>query len=225
MNVGIVIPAAGIGHRMGSDRPKQYLAFQGKPLICHTLDCFLRFDTMILAVEPGRESMFQQEILQAYGYPSTWQVVAGGEKRQDSVGNALAVLPKECELVLVHDAVRPFVDDELLDRIIAKAMETGAAIPAIAVTDTIKRVKNNLIENTQDRAVLWRAQTPQAFRVELLQKALAKAKKDGYYGTDEANLVERLGVPVTIVAGSEQNIKITTPADLRLAEYLWRQEC
>jgi 2-C-methyl-D-erythritol 4-phosphate cytidylyltransferase len=144
-------------------------------------------------------------------------VVAGGAERQESVARALDAVPAAIDLVLVHDAVRPFINRALVDRVLAAAGDCGAAICALPITETVKRVTDGVVQQTVDRTGLWAVQTPQAFRAELLREAHDKARRAGLLGTDDAMLVERLGHPVRVVRGLSENIKITTPADLRRA--------
>jgi 2-C-methyl-D-erythritol 4-phosphate cytidylyltransferase len=144
-------------------------------------------------------------------------VVAGGAERQDSVARALDAVPAAIDVVLVHDAVRPFIDQALVDRVLAAASDAGAAICALPITETVKRVTDDIVQQTVDRSGLWAVQTPQGFRAELLREAHDKARRAGLLGTDDAMLVERLGHPVRVVRGLPENIKITTPADLRRA--------
>jgi 2-C-methyl-D-erythritol 4-phosphate cytidylyltransferase len=144
-------------------------------------------------------------------------VVAGGGTRQESVWNALQALPTDAEIVLVHDAVRPFIDRRLIDAVTAAAAAYGAAICALPIAETVKRVRDSVVETTLDRAELWTVQTPQGFRGALLREAHDKARRDGATGTDDAALVERLSHPVRVVPGLDGNVKITTPEDLRRA--------
>jgi 2-C-methyl-D-erythritol 4-phosphate cytidylyltransferase len=144
-------------------------------------------------------------------------VVEGGPTRHESVWRALQAVPGDAAIVLVHDAVRPFIDRALIDAVVAGALEAGAAICALPVAETVKRVRDGLVETTVDRGGLWAVQTPQAFRAPLLREAHEKARRDGFVGTDDAMLVERLGHAVRVVAGRPGNVKITTPADLRRA--------
>jgi 2-C-methyl-D-erythritol 4-phosphate cytidylyltransferase len=151
--------------------------------------------------------------------------VEGGQSRQESVENALATLAPDTELVAVHDAVRPFVDSELVEKVILEAARTGAAIVGIVPVDTVKRVHKNLVRATLPREHLVLAQTPQVFRFELLKRAFAMAREDGFTGTDEASLVERLEqIDVSVVQGSDRNIKITKPTDMDLARLFLAEE-
>lgn len=217
-----IITAAGIGKRMGINQPKQYLEISGKPIICHTLEKFQaakRVDGIIIVANAHSLSIIKDNILNKWPCAKVIKVIAGGEKRQDSVAAGLAATPSSCKIVLVHDGVRPFVSPMLIDKSIDEAIEHGACIVAIPVKDTIKRIDNEgFIAETVERASLWRAQTPQTFRHEILKRAFAKAADDGFYGTDEAMLVERLGQKIVVLAGDEKNIKITTSEDLKIAK-------
>jgi 2-C-methyl-D-erythritol 4-phosphate cytidylyltransferase len=229
MNLAI-IPAAGSGSRFGGEIPKQFLTIAGAPILVHTLR---RFDecpeigVMIVAL-PASEIDTFREILAGAGLRKPVRLVAGGSERSDSIRNALeAARDWEPEIVAVHDAVRPFVTPAQISAVIARARETGAAILALAATDTIKEVEEGMIRRTLDRRRIYRAQTPQAFRYDLLWRANEAARKDGLppaLTTDDSLLVERLGVAVAIVEGSPHNLKITTPEDLLLAESLFQKE-
>jgi 2-C-methyl-D-erythritol 4-phosphate cytidylyltransferase len=225
MNIAI-IPAAGSGSRFGGQIPKQFIEIAGAPIIVHTLR---RFDeceevgAMIVALRPEEVERFERALC-AHEIRKPVRLVAGGDERSDSILNAL-VAAKEFrpEIVAVHDAVRPFVTPERISAVIARAREIGAAILAQPATDTIKEVEDGLIRRTLDRRRIWRAQTPQAFRYDLLMRANEDARAANLpaaMATDDAFLVERLGAPVAIVEGMANNIKITTPEDLILAERL-----
>lgn len=222
MKVSAIIPAAGLGLRMGSDIPKQYLLLDGKPILHHTLSALAKCSQVgeiILVVS-------EKEIAQASAsvqktYPKVTQVIPGGKERQDSVYNGLQSLAPDTDIVVVHDGVRPFVSPELISENIAAARDFGAAIAAIPVSDTLKKVNDEgSVECTVDRAGLWRVQTPQAFQYDLLQEAFERARADNYYGTDEGSLIEQLGRDVKVIPGSELNIKITRAEDLVLGEII-----
>ena len=220
MSVCAVVPAGGTGTRMGGTVPKQFLELNGKPILYYTLktlqDCGI-ISELILVV-PEKE--YDNACTDWLGKPEiVTKVVVGGEKRQDSVYNGFCELSPQTEIVLVHDGVRPFLSHQMIKESVDAAREYGAAITAIPVNDTIKRVDDSgLVSQTVDRDGLWRVQTPQVFRYELLQEAFKKANSEKFYGTDEGTLIEHLGKPVKVVEGSEQNIKITRPEDLRLSE-------
>ena len=220
MSVCAVVPAGGTGIRMGGTVPKQFLELNGKPILYYTLktlqDCGI-ISELILVV-PEKE--YDNACTDWLGKPEiVTKVVVGGEKRQDSVYNGFCELSPQTEIVLVHDGVRPFLSHQMIQESVDAAREYGAAITAIPVNDTIKKVDDSgLVSKTVDREGLWRVQTPQVFRYELLQEAFKKANSEKFYGTDEGTLIEHLGKPVKVVEGSEQNIKITRPEDLRLSE-------
>lgn len=220
MSVCAVVPAGGTGTRMGGTVPKQFLELNGKPILYYTLktlqDCGI-ISELILVV-PEKE--YDNACTDWLGKPEiVTKVVVGGEKRQDSVYNGFCELSPQTEIVLVHDGVRPFLSHQMIQKSVDAAREYGAAITAIPVNDTIKKVDDSgLVSQTVDREGLWRVQTPQVFRYELLQEAFKKANSEKFYGTDEGTLIEHLGKPVKVVEGSEQNIKITRPEDLRLSE-------
>ncbi|PIP71510.1 MAG: 2-C-methyl-D-erythritol 4-phosphate cytidylyltransferase [Nitrospinae bacterium CG22_combo_CG10-13_8_21_14_all_47_10] len=220
MKVCAVIPAGGQGTRMGGAVPKQFQALRGKPILHYTLQTLQEsglIDSLVLVV-PERE--LENTCSDWLGHPPVVkQVVAGGEKRQDSVFNGFQALPADTDIVLVHDGVRPFLSRKMIQETIHVAEQYGAAITAIPVNDTIKRVDGSgKVQSTVDREGLWRVQTPQVFRHDLLRSAFRKAQRDSFYGTDEGSLIEYLGREVRIVDGSEWNIKITGPEDLVLGE-------
>ncbi|HUJ81917.1 MAG TPA: 2-C-methyl-D-erythritol 4-phosphate cytidylyltransferase [Candidatus Acidoferrales bacterium] len=228
-----ILPAAGLGTRMGVETPKQFLELGGEPLVIFTLRrlaaCAAITD-FILATRADELSFLEDRVSKArIGRPA--RVVHGGETRQQSVANALAQVAPETEIVMVHDAVRPFVTVEQLDRLIAEASERGAVILGIPAIDTVKEVKRERlpedvarITGTIPRERIVLAQTPQAFRYEILREAFARAEADGVTASDEASLVERLGKDVYVVLGSERNLKITRPADMDLARFYLEQE-
>ncbi len=227
MNIAI-IPAAGSGARFGGDKPKQFVEIGGVPIIIHTLqrfDACQDIDAIIVALKPTEIGSFG-ELLQSYKLRKPIRVVNGGAERSESIGNALEAAGEwQPELIAVHDAVRPFVTPAQISTVLARARVTGAAILALPSTDTIKEVENGLIQRTIDRHRIYRAQTPQAFRYELLLRANAEARAQGLLtamATDDSLLLEQIGLPVAVVEGSPQNIKITTPDDLSQAEGIWR---
>lgn len=207
---------------MGSRTPKQFLALRGLPVLVHTLRVFEAAEivsAIILAAPAAEMDYCRRELVEPYGLKKVVQIVAGGAERQDSVRLGLAAVDREAEIVVVHDAVRPFLTLEMLAQVVEAAETHGAAIVAIPMRDTVKRVgADGLIEATVDRGALWLAQTPQAFVRELLEEAHAQAARTGFRATDDAQLVERLGHRVAIVEGSTDNIKITRPEDLAIGE-------
>jgi 2-C-methyl-D-erythritol 4-phosphate cytidylyltransferase len=207
---------------MGGSLPKQFLTLGGVPILVHSLRALEAADTVseiILAVPEADREFCLSEIITPYGFKKVTRIVAGGAQRQDSVRHGLEAVGKGVNIVLVHDAVRPFLTVEMIGRVIAAAVKHGAAVAAIPMRDTVKLVGDDgLIEKTVDRGQLWLAQTPQAFRRTLFQEAHREAQLDGFHGTDDVQLVERLGYPVAVVEGSGENIKITKPEDLAIGE-------
>src|SRR5271167_3904181 len=231
--IAAIIPAAGLGTRMGADQPKQFLELDGLPLIIFTLrrlaTCPAITDFFISTRAEDVVSL-QDKVAKA-GLGRSARVVHGGDTRQQSVANALAQVDPSTEIVLVHDAVRPFVTLEQIERVIAEARARGAAILGIPAIDTIKEVKRAslpediaVISATIPRERIVLAQTPQAFSYSLLRDAFHKAQQDGVTASDESSLVERFGHDVFVVLGSERNLKITRPADMDLARFYLEQE-
>lgn len=228
MNVSVILPAAGLGTRMGRvfapEQPgasrKQFLLLDGQPVLLHTIRKFAASPlvTEIVVALRAEDLSWFGELVEQAKLARPVRLIEGGETRQESVEHALAALDHSVELVAVHDAVRPFVDLEIIHRVIEQARETGAAIVGIVPVDTVKQVHLHKVRNTIPRERLILTQTPQVFRHELLREAFAKAREDHFHGTDESSLVERLErVDVSVVPGSERNIKITRPSDLELA--------
>jgi 2-C-methyl-D-erythritol 4-phosphate cytidylyltransferase len=215
--VSAIIVAAGEGKRFGS--AKQFALLKGKPVLDRTLETFeehMKVTEVILVV---REDWLREKYLNRY--KKLVAVVRGGERRQDSVMVGFNQLkPDQSGIVLVHDGVRPLVGKDLISRVIEAAEQKGAAIPALSLEETIKRVEEGRVVRTLDRLTLFKVQTPQGFFYTTLERALRKAKEDSFYGTDEASLVERIGEKVYIVEGDTQNIKITGPEDIHIAEAL-----
>lgn len=219
MQYDVILPAAGSGTRMGAGKNKLFLELANKPILIHTLEVFekdLACRAIYLAVKPS-ERAFIQEQLDQYGITKVKAMPDGGEERQHSVNACLKEMERT-EIVLVHDAARPFIEQETIHKLMVEATEKGAAIAGVRAKDTMKRVNNGLIEETVDRSSLWMIQTPQAFRFELLQRAQQDAERHGFLGTDEAMLVERLGEAVYIVESNYENVKITTKEDLIFGE-------
>ncbi len=230
MSVFVILPAAGLGTRMaaaGGGAPKQFLSLGGLPILVHSLRAFLavpRVTGVYVAVRE-MEQIRLRELLAEYGLSGRVQVVPGGDARQDSVANALAALPSasDQDIVLVHDAVRPLIDGATIERTIEAIERHGAAIVAMPAVDTIKQVERTadgaLVTATIPRELIVHAQTPQGATVPLMRKAFAEAARDEFFGTDEASLLERSGVPVHVVPGTGRNLKVTQPGDLEIAEF------
>lgn len=220
--VGVVIAAAGQGKRMGGSVKKQFIELEGKPVLLHTLDLFVsRADITDIVVVTSAEDVAQTRKILAL-YPAV-RVVAGGAERQDSVYEGLRAL-HGCEYVLIHDGARPFVSQTALDAVIQAVHKRGSAILAVPVKDTIKRADEaGKVLDTPPRKSLWAVQTPQAFPLSIVLAAHEKARQDGFVGTDDASLLERLGQAVYVVEGEYTNIKLTTPDDLVMGEAILRQ--
>ena len=228
MKVSVILPAAGLGTRMGKPpQPekggtsrKQFMLLEGLPILVHTVRKFVAAPSVseIVIALPHDDIPWVQDLLRHESALKPIRLVEGGESRQHSVENALAVLAPDTTLVAVHDAVRPFVDVATIEKVIAEARELGAAIVGIVPVDTVKLVHLSKIRQTLSRERLVLTQTPQVFSYDLLKEAFDQARADGFVGTDESSLVERLEkVEVSVVPGSDRNIKITRPNDMDLA--------
>lgn len=227
--VAALIAAAGNGLRMVSNtgRKKQFRLLATKPVLVHSLEKFENspsIDTIVLVVPADEIAYVRKEIVESYDLGKVKAIVPGGKARQDSVANGLRYLASDTEIVVIHDGVRPFLTEEMIQDSIKGAYEWGACVVGVKSSDTIKEVqKEGMVKQTLDRDLLWLIQTPQAFRVSLIKESFFEAQKCGFYGTDEASLVERLGYPIKIIKGSTLNIKITTPEDFELAEAILKQ--
>lgn len=219
-----IIAAAGLGSRMHADRAKQMLELAGTPLLVHTLKRFEDCHSVhhcILVLQPSLTSEVLT-LISRYKLTKIARVVAGGAERQDSIYRGLQVINEvEAGVVAVHDAARPFVRPDEISAVIERAEAKGAAILAMPATDTIKQVRSARVQRTLDRRRIYHAQTPQAFRYAIIKEAYDSAYRDGFMGTDDAQLVERTGGHVSVVEGSPTNIKITRPFDLRVAEAIY----
>ena len=222
-----VIPAAGSGVRMGGHIAKPFLQLDGREILALTLDVFERctvIDEVWVIVAATHLSACRQSIIERYGFSKVRDVVAGGASRQESVWRGLQRLDAAVDLVVVHDGVRPFVTELMLQETLDCAAQRGAAVAAVPLRDTLKRVsEEGEVEATVPRENLWRVQTPQAFQRHLLMAAYQRAWEQGLHATDDANLVESMGHPVQVISGLESNLKITTPEDLILSERLLRK--
>lgn len=220
MSVAAILAAAGRGERLG--RPKQLLELGGKPMAAWSLQLFERapaIDAIYVACEAADRERFTTLAAQ-YAPSKTREVIAGGATRQASVHAALCAVKPAVTVVVVHDGARPFVSQDVLDRVIAATHHGVSAIAAVPMKDTVKEARGSAIERTIPRETLWAAQTPQAFPYDILVAAHARAIVDRFTATDDALLVERLGAPVKLVESSYGNLKITTPEDLELARWL-----
>lgn len=221
-----IIPAAGQGKRMGGSLNKQFMILQGMPVIEHTLRAFTAIEVIsgiVIVCAAGEEDYYRTELLPKYSLIKPIEVVAGGRERQDSVYCGLSVAGKNCRYVIIHDGARPLVTADIIFRAVREVKGYGALTAGVPVKDTIKRTDSEgVITETLQRQGLWHIQTPQIFRLDLLMRAHEEAQAVGFYGTDDASLVERLGFPVRVIPGSYENIKITTPEDITVAETILR---
>ena len=220
--VAAVVPAAGCGTRMGNETPKQFLQLGDVPLLVHVLrvlESSRTISEIVVVVPPDAVTSCREELLPPFAFSKISTVTAGGARRQDSVWNGLQAVDERAKIVMVHDAVRPFVTATMIEEVVDGARTHSAAIVAIPLHDTVKRAApDGMIDTTLDRQRLWSAQTPQAFSLELLREAHRSSREAGVEATDDAFLVERIGHRVSIVNGSPDNIKITRPEDLVMGE-------
>ena len=240
MQIAVIIAASGSGLRLGGDMPKQFQPIGGKPILAHTMDAFNRAGIVskIIVTAPAEYVARAWEIARDNGLHKVRAIITGGDNRAASIYAALKALPfvgtgpenlpkphSPTEIVLIHDGVRPFVSEDLIQAVAKAASTHDAAITGTPLTDTIKEVdKNAKITATPDRSRFWQVQTPQGFTYELIMKAYVRGEKDGILSqaTDDSMLVERLGITVHMVAGDPGNIKITTQVDLAMGEILLR---
>ncbi|NWG01552.1 MAG: 2-C-methyl-D-erythritol 4-phosphate cytidylyltransferase [Syntrophaceae bacterium] len=228
MKADAVIVSAGKGVRFMEGQKKQFYCLEDKPILVHTLD---KFETcplirsILLVVDREDMDYCLKEITEKYKFKKVSQIVPGGKRRQESVKNGMDVLPKDTEIVAIHDGVRPFVTQTMIEDSVRSAMRYGAVILAMPVKDTLK-VSNpdGTVLKTLDRESLWQVQTPQTFQAKVIKEAYRRATEDGFTGTDDASLVERLGMKVHILPGSYTNIKITTPEDLLWAHLFLKMD-
>ncbi len=220
-----IIPAAGAGVRMAGKQAKQFLEIHGKPILALTMERFQASQAVdaIIAVVPAAQLDFcRTEIVEQYGLSKVVKVLAGGERRQESVRLGIEAVEGRWEIVLIHDGVRPFIDGPLIDRVVAAASIHRAVITALPAKDTVKQVdERGYVIRTYDRDSIWLVQTPQVFRYKDILRAHRLAFEQGWEAvTDDALLIEKMAIPIKVVEGSERNIKITTPLDLELADFL-----
>lgn len=220
---GVVIVAAGTGSRMKMGINKQFIKLEGKEIIAYTIEKFYNnsnIEDIVVVVKEDESEFFKKEILDKYNFKNI-KIAYGGKERQDSVYNGLKLLDKKCDVVLIHDGARPFVSDKIIDNCIEEVKEHKAIVVGVPVKDTIKVIDNDKnIVDTPNRSVLWAVQTPQTFDYNILLDAYKDAFKSGFYGTDDAMLVERIGYKVKMVEGSYNNIKITTKEDLSVGSQI-----
>lgn len=226
--ISVLIPAAGHGSRMNASVKKPYLRLADKPILSHTIDRFEHnsvIDEIFVIVDESDFTICRNNVIDPYRYKKIRKLIPGGETRQVSVFNGLKALSDDVEYVVIHDGVRPFINDEIIYKCLKATEECGAAVSAVPVKETIKIVNDEqLIVETPQRHRLWQAQTPQVFRKSIIIEAHEKAIQDGIDAPDDAALVENLGSPIKLVRGSYKNIKLTTPEDLGIAETLLNVE-
>ncbi len=226
MKVAVIIPAAGVGKRLPGKIAKQFLEIHGKPVISWTVNRFLNLESLstgVLVVHKDEIEHTRQLFADDQNFKKKFSIIAGGDHRQDSVFNGLTQLSDDMDIVLVHDGVRPLISREIIMESIRVAVDNGACITAVPVKDTVKRVRENQVLETIPREQVWQVQTPQTFRYEILYQAHQQARQMKYYATDEAALLEWLGIPISVIRGDYRNIKITTREDLIIAESLWNE--
>ncbi len=245
-----IIPAAGLGLRMRSDEEKPFITIGGRSILAHTLSVFEACPAVegyVLVVEPSRVASCRALLAgpsrlaepgepddpgvpggpgdaSSDAFPKLAEVVAGGSTRQESVYRGLMALDEDTASVLIHDAARPCVEQGALEASIQGGARHGAVISATPSTDTMKIIRDGVVEATADRSSLWRAQTPQTFAYGILRTAHERAREEGYVGTDDAELVERAGYVVRVLEGAPDNIKVTTAEDLEVAERILRRQ-
>lgn len=227
-HVSVIIAAAGMSNRMGSKINKQFIWIDGKPVLAHTIEKFEKckyIDEIILVSKEEEIDYCRKEIVKKFKFKKVSNIIRGGQERQDSVYNGILALNEKTDIVLTHDGARPFVKIENIEDGIKGVLEFGACVVGVPVTDTIKVVgENNSIQNTPNRATLWAAQTPQCFLKETLIRGYDHAIKNRYFGTDDSSIVEQAGYEVKMIMGSYENIKITTPEDIIVAESLFKDK-
>ncbi len=226
MSVSAIIVAAGISKRMKDGVDKLAVQLSGKPLLAWTISRFESAEIIdeIIVVTREDEIAKVKEMTKSEGFRKVSSVVEGGAYRQQSTQNGLNAVSTDSKVVLIHDGARPLIRTSDIERIVESAEENGAALLAVPSQDTVKEVQNRKVTQTLPRESLWLAQTPQGFRKELLQEAFSSAEKEGYIGTDEASLVERIGKDVTIVEGHSSNIKVTVTSDIGVVQSLLKRE-
>jgi 2-C-methyl-D-erythritol 4-phosphate cytidylyltransferase len=223
----VVIVAAGTGSRMNMDINKQFIKIYDKEVVAYTIDAFYNnenIDEIVVVIREDEEAFFVEHIINKYIYKNI-KIAQGGKERQDSVYNGLKKLDPNCDVVIIHDGARPFITRKVIDESIREANLNKAVVVGVPVKDTIKVIdNNNIIKDTPNRKHLWAVQTPQVFNYKLLMNAYENAYNKGYYGTDDAMLVEYLGQEVKMIMGSYENIKITTSEDIGFGENILKRK-
>lgn len=227
-HVSVIIAAAGMSNRMGSKINKQFIWIDGKPILAHTIEKFERcryIDEIIIVSKEEEIEYCRKEIVKKYRFKKVSNIIRGGKERQDSVYNGILALNEKTDIVLTHDGARPFIKIESIEEGIKGVLDFGACVIGVPVTDTIKVVDgDNSVTRTPDRSTLWAAQTPQCFLKEILIEGYDYAIKGRYYATDDSSIVERAGYKVKMIMGNYNNIKITTPEDIVVAESLFKDK-
>jgi len=222
MKIVALIAAAGLGKRMNAKISKPFIPIFGKPILAYTLEKFEKcklIEKICLIVNQEEKDLCSKDVISKYNFSKVQELIAGGETRQESVYNGLKALDPDTDIVVIHDGARPLVEETLIQDSIRTAQRYGAAIVAIPLKDTVKRSgKDFFINGTLDRQEIWKAQTPQTFKYNIILSAYHKAYKDKFFTTDDATIVEKYGHKVKIIIGSEENIKITTPFDIIIVE-------
>lgn len=226
MKTMALILGGGSGTRMGADRNKVFMPIRGIPAIVRAAAPFTGICAgAVIVAQPDEMDMMETAVRQFGLSRFVHAIIPGGETRQDSVWNGLQALPEDADIVMIHDGARALVTEDIIHRALQSAIEHGSGVASVAVSDTVKRVgENNRVLETLDRSFLRAMQTPQAFRVEIIQKAHKMAKQDGFLGTDDAALLEHAGMPVFVTEGSRRNIKLTTAFDMLLARVILEDE-
>ncbi len=226
--ISVLIAAAGVGSRMGGNVSKQFIELGDKPVLAHTIEKFENnkyIDEIIIIMKEDSIDYCRNQIVRKYRFRKVSKIIRGGRERQDSVYNGILALSNNTDIVVSHDGARPFVKDQVIEESIKKAIEIGAAVVGVPVTDTVKIIdEDKSINNTPKRALLWAAQTPQVFRKDILKEAYNKAIEEYFLGTDDSSLVERIGYKVAMIEGSYSNIKLTTKEDIDMAESIMKKE-
>ena len=221
-HVSVIIAAAGMSNRMGSKINKQFIAIDNKPILAHTIEKFEEskyIDEIIIVSKEEEVEYCRKEIVKRYSFNKVSKIIRGGKERQDSIYNGLLALNENTDIVLTHDGARPFVRKEHIEAGLKGVIEYGACVIGVPVKDTIKVIDNKeVVHHTPKRSLLWAAQTPQCFWADLLKKGYEYAMNEGIVGTDDSSLVEKMGYDIKMIMGSYDNIKITTPEDLIIAD-------
>lgn len=216
-NIAIIV-CSGVGKRMNSNIPKQFIKIEDKPIVCYTIEKFENcssIDEIIIVVNKEYINFFKEDIVKIYGYKKISKIVEGGKERLNSVYNGINAVDEKDSIILIHDGVRPFIEEKDILNIIENTLKYEACVIGVKAKDTIKICENNIIKSTPNRENIWLAQTPQAFKYNIIKKAYDLAISENKIATDDASLVENLGYNVVMVEGSYDNIKITTKEDLR----------